>query len=314
MHHRARLGYPMTLFAALIWAATSPGIKYLLDTYHVPALTLALWRDVFMGLACLGALLALRPGLLRVGRADLRGFALTGAVSIGLYHALWVYSIALNGAAVAIVLIYTFPTFVTLGARLLFRERLSGPHIAALALSLAGCALLARVYDPAVLRVSWVGTLVGLATGLTHAGYVLFSQRAVARHSPWTSLTYTVLFGALTLLAISAVATPTQILAVGSTPAPWLALLALSLGPTLGGYAVFTLALRYIPARTASLVAVVEAPVSTLLAVFFLGEHLEPAQIVGIVLILGAIGLPQLLAPRAAPRAEPVAAEEPAAA
>lgn len=308
MHPRARLGYPMTLFAALIWAATSPGIKYLLDTYHMPALTLALWRDVFMGLACLGALLALRPGLLRVGRADLRGFALTGAISIGLYHALWVYSIALNGAAVAIVLIYTFPTFVTLGARLLFGERLSGAHIAALALSLVGCALLARVYDPAVLRVSWVGTLVGLGTGLTHAGYVLFSQRAVAKYSPWTSLTYTVLFGSLTLLVISAVATPAQILAVGDTPAPWLALLALSLGPTLGGYAVFTLALRYIPARSASLVAVVEAPVSTLLAVFFLNEHLEPAQIVGIVLILGAIGLPQLLAPRAEPHAEPAPA------
>jgi len=310
MHPRARLGYPLTLFAALIWAATSPGIKYLLDTYHIPALTVALWRDVFMGLACLGALLALRPALLKVRPRDLRGFALTGVVSIGLYHALWVYSIALNGAAVAIVLIYTFPTFVTLGAWLFFRERITWPQAAALALSLAGCALLARAYDPAVLRVSWVGTLVGLATGLTHAGYVLFSQRAVAKHSPWTSLTYTVLFGSLALLVISGAAAPRDILAVGSTPAPWLALMALSLGPTLVGYAVFTLALRYIPARTASLLAVVEAPVSTLLAVFFLGERLEPAQVVGIGLILGAIALPQLLAPRGAPEAA-APAEEP---
>ncbi len=307
MPSRTRLGYPLTLIAAVVWAATSPGIKFLLDTYGVPPLTVALWRDVFMGAACLLGLLALRPALLKVSLRDLRGFGLTGAISIGLYHALWVYSIQLNGAAVAIVLIYTFPTFVTLGSWLFFRERIGWQQVLALAVSLVGCGLLARAYDPAVLRVSWVGTLVGLATGLTHAGYVLFSQRAVGRYSPWTSLTYTVLFGSLTLLLLSAAVAPGDIMAVGSTPAPWLVLLALAVGPTLGGYAIFTAALRYIPARVASLVAVAEAPISTGIAVLLLGERLEPLQLLGMALILGAIGLPHLLGERLS-AAEPQAA------
>ena len=271
MRREIRTGYLLTIFAAVVWAATSPAIKYLLDTLHVPALAIAFWRDAFMAAACALVLLAVRPSLLRVSWRDLRGLALVGAISIGIYHALWVFSVALNGAAVAVVLIYTFPTFVTIGAGLLFGERIRWPQIAALALALLGCALLVRAYDPAVFQVSWLGTLVGLSTGITHAGYVLYSQRSVESRSPWTSMTYTMLFGSIMLLV-------------------------LALGPTLGGYALFTLALRYIPGRLASLAVMIEAPVSVLLAVIFLGERLEWPQLLGIALILGAVGLPRLLA------------------
>ena len=140
-------GYALAVAAPLIWATTSILIKYLLDL-GVPRLALAFWRDAIIALACLAGLIVLRPRALRVSRHDMRGFALTGAISVGVYHALWVTSIALNGAAVATVLIYTFPTFVTIGAWLLFREPIRRPQIAALALALIGCALVVRAYDP----------------------------------------------------------------------------------------------------------------------------------------------------------------------
>jgi drug/metabolite transporter (DMT)-like permease len=299
-HPEARLarnsstGYALSIAAPLVWATTSVLIKYLLDL-GAPRLAIAFWRDAAIAVVCLGALLALRPHSVRVGRRDLRGFALTGMISVGLYHALWVTSIAMNGAAVATVLIYTFPAFVTLGARLFFHEPLRRPQIAALALALLGCALVVRAYDPAVLQVSWLGVLVGLSTGITHAGYVLFSQRAVQSHSPWVSLAYTMLFGALALLAMNLVLAPQQIFSIGDTAQPWLLLLGLALGPTLGGYALFTVALRYVPGRIASLIAVIEAPVSALLAALFLGERMEWQQLLGLALILGAMGLPRLM-------------------
>jgi drug/metabolite transporter (DMT)-like permease len=303
MRHSTRTGYILSVAAAVVWASTSPGIKYLLEQ-QVPALAIAFWRDAFIALACVLALLVARPRLLRVSRSELRSMAIVGAISIGLYHALWVTSVALNGAAVAVVLIYTFPAFVTLGAWLRFGERIGWLQVLALALALSGCALLVRAYDPAVLRVSWLGTLVGLGTGLTHAGYVLFSQRSVETKSPWTSLTYTMLFGAMALLVLwvaagalglSAQQPGELVSSVGATAAPWLGLLVLALGPTLGGYALFTIALRYIPGRIASLVSILEAPVSVLIAVALLGERLEWPQIAGIALILVAAALPGLL-------------------
>jgi drug/metabolite transporter, DME family len=302
----ARAGYTLSLSAALIWSTTSILIRHLMDYYQVPALAVAFWRDAFIALACLAGLLVLRPGLLKVGPRDLRNFALIGAISIGVYHALWVTSIALNGAAVATVLIYTFPTFVTIGARLFFHEPIRKPQIAALALALLGCALVVRAYDPAAIRVSWTGALVGLATGVTHAGYVLFSQRSVQSHSPWTSLTYTMLFGSLVLLGMllatgmttsGAAIEGSPYMGVGDSWAAWLVLAVLALGPTLGGYALFTMALRSIPGKVASLIAVIEAPASALLAVVLLHEHLEGPQVLGVALILGAIVLPALSRP-----------------
>jgi drug/metabolite transporter (DMT)-like permease len=290
-----RAGYALAFLAPFVWSLTSPGLSYLLTHYHVPALTLAFWRDAVIAAACLAAIGLLRPPLLRATWRELASFAVIGAVSIGIYHGLWIWSVALNGAAVAVVMIFLYPTFVSIGSRVLFREPLRWQHVVALALSLTGCALIVRLYDPAVFRANWLGALVGLLTALTHSVYVLFSQRSVQSRSPWTSLTYTFLFGSLVLLALTLLLTPGQLFAVGETAAPWLAILFISLGPTLGGYAIFTLALRSVPSKLASLIAVLEVPLATLIAVLFLGERLEWPQALGIALILIAIILPQLL-------------------
>lgn len=304
-----RTGYLLAVLAALIWAATAPMLSYLLSNYSITALTLAFWRDAFIAIACLAGIgataLATGKGLPSLTRAELRGFALMGVISVGIYHALFVTSVALNGVAMAIVLIYLYPTFVTLGARLLFKEAIGAAQIVALLLSIIGCALLVRVYDPSVLRVSWIGVLVGLASAVTHAGYVLFNQRAVVRHSAWLSLALTMTFGSLALMVLASVANgPASLMQVGPGLEPWLIILALSLGPTLGGYALFTMCLRHLPGRIASVIMVIEAPIATAAAVLLLGERIEPAQVAGMALILIAAvlpGLPLRLPGRAAP-------------
>ena len=297
-------GHVLAIAAALAWSFTSPGLKVLLEGGAHP-LALAFWRDALIAVVCIGVLLIFRPTLLRVSPRELLGLALTGIVAIGIYHALWVWSIALNGAAVAVVLIYLFPTFVSVGGWLLYRDPLRWPQIIALGLSLVGCALLVRMYDPEVFRLNWLGALVGLMTALTHTVYVLYSQRSVLSLSPLTSLSYTMLFGALALIVlllgtaswgtVVGAAQPWRVFWVGADWKPWLILVVLSLGPTLGGYGIFTIALRHVEARIASLIVVIEAPISTLIAVLLVGETVEPLQIVGIGCILGAILLPTLL-------------------
>jgi DME family drug/metabolite transporter len=151
---------------------------------------------------------------------------------------------------------------------------------------------------------------VGLASAVTHAGYVLFNQRAVARHSPWISLALTMTFGSLTLLVMgSLMGGPASLMQIGPGATPWLIIAAIALGPTLVGYALFTISLRHLPGRIASLIVVIEAPIATLAAVLLLGERLEATQIVGMALILAAAVLPGLplsfgRRPAAAPSAD----------
>ena len=82
-------------------------------------------------------------------------------------------------------------------------SRSSKVHLAVLALVLVGCALVVRAYDPAILRISWLGAIVGLLIALTHTVYVLAGQRNALSISPWATLAYTMTFGSLTLLALA---------------------------------------------------------------------------------------------------------------
>lgn len=298
MKHNARLGYLIAAASACTWASTSPGIAFLLNR-NVPGLTIALWRDVFIVLFMIAVLALLKPALLRVRKSDLSGLSVAGVISIGLYHALWVWSVMLNGAAIAVVLIYLYPAFVTLGSRVLFKERITTLQVVALAFALVGCALVVRAYDPALLRLNMLGLVVGLLTAITHTVYVLFNQHRMQRGeqaqrlNPWTSLTYTMGFGALALILLTLLVAPSN-LAPPADLTSLLVLLGLAIGPTLGGYGLFTLSLRYAPARIASLIVVMEVPIATLIAVVFLGERLEWPQVIGMALVLGAAVLPSV--------------------
>ena len=297
MRSHPRTGYALSALAAVVWASTAPGLSYLITRYAIPGLTLALWRDLLIAVVCTAGILIFRPSLLRIGRNGIGQLALTGVISIGIYHALWLWSVTLNGAAIAVVLIYTYPGFVALGAWILFREPITKAHVVALALALAGCALVVRVYDPAVLRISWLGAMVGLLTALTHTVYVLVGQRNAQSINPWTTLAYTMTFGSLTLLALALAADRLAPMAHSyvwaiTAPSAWFTLAMIAIGPTLGGYALFTQSLRYIPGKVAGLITVIEAPVATLIAVTLLDEHLELLQIAGMGMILVAVALP----------------------
>ena len=303
MSSTTRTGYLLCVVAAIVWAGTAPGIKYLLDIYHVPGVTLALWRDVFVTLVA-GAVVFIRyPQAFRLKRSELIPLIILGVVSIGIYHALWIWSVSLNGAAIAVVLIYLFPTFVTIGARFMFGEQLRWPQMIGLLLSLIGMVLLVKLYDPAQIKLNWLGITVGLTTAVLQAFYVLYTQRAVQTVNPWASLTITMASGSVALLVIllcaplTGIANPPGLFQVGNYMA-WLILLALAIGPTLGGYALFNLSLQHIPASIGGLILVLEAPTASAIAIIFLGERLAALQFVGVALVLVSIVLPTLLTRR----------------
>jgi DME family drug/metabolite transporter len=89
------------------------------------------------------------------------------------------------------------------------------------------------------------------------------------------------------------IAAPAALLAIDS-PATALTIAFLGIGPTLGGYGLFNLALRYIPGQVAGLITVMEVPISALIVFLLLGDTLEPPQLAGMVLVLIATVLPNL--------------------
>lgn len=291
----------IALTGVLAWASTAIFIRLLLTGYPLAPLTLAFWRDLFIGLAVLGLLRVFRPAALIIGRRDLPFFLLYG-LGLALFNGLWTFSVAFNGAAVATVLAYSSPAFTVLLARLILRERLTALKLLAVVLSLAGCVLVADAYRAEAWQVNPFGIVVGLGSGLTFAVYSLAGRWSAGRFaSAWTVTGYGFLFAA-GVLALTQ--TPAGAFSLGGQWDGWGLLLFLALVPSLLGFGLYTLSLRHLPASTASLIAALEPVLTALIAIPVLGEYLNRLQWLG----AGLIVLAALLAQRpvAAPQAVPV--------
>src|SRR5512133_1388432 len=114
-------GYAIALASAAILSTTAIFIRYLTQTYHIPPLVLAFWREVFVALTLLPILWLVRGGLLRVPRSQLKYLLIYGLM-LAIFNSLWTLSVALNGAAVATVLVYCSAAFTVLLGRVFLKE------------------------------------------------------------------------------------------------------------------------------------------------------------------------------------------------
>jgi drug/metabolite transporter (DMT)-like permease len=276
-------GYAIALTATTLWATTGVFISYLLTHYTIAPLTLACWRDVIVSSVLAVILIAVRPSLLRIRRQDIPFFAAYGFLGVAVFNALWVYSVEFNGATLAVVLVYTGPAFVAIAAHWLFHEPITPLKVLAIVLSLAGCVLVTGAYDLTQLQLNPLGILCGVGVGVGFAFYSIFGKLSTPRYNPWTATVYSFGFGALFLLLTQR---PVQLVSMGNAPLGWLTLFVLGAGPTLVGFTLYTVSLRYLPVSVASLIATLEPVFTAIMAFFLLGERPSAVQIVGSLLIL----------------------------
>ena len=296
-------GYAMALTSAAILSTTAIFIRHLTETYHIPALVLAFWRDVFVALTLVILLGLFRRRLLRVNRRHLLYLAAYGLV-LSLFNALWTQAVALNGAAVATVLVYSSAGFTVLLGHWLLQERLDWARLLAVALSLSGCALVSGALDPAAWGANLVGILTGVLSGLGYAAYTLMGRSAAQRGlNPWTTILYTFGFAAVFLsgynllpgeMIPASAANPRELFWLGGRLAGWGVLFLLAAGPTVAGFGLYNISLGYLPSSVANLIVTTEPVFTAAIAYLLLGEHLSSAQMLGGVVILSAVVLLRL--------------------
>jgi drug/metabolite transporter (DMT)-like permease len=291
-------GYAIAVAAAVFLSTTAIFIRYLSTAFSIPALVLALWRDIFVVVTLLPAFAIARPALLRVSPRRLPYLALYGLV-LAVFNSLWTLSVSLNGAAVATVLVYSSGAFTAILGRILLKERLGLAKIAAVALSLSGCALVAGILELGAWHGNLAGVMTGIVGGLAYAGYSLMGRSAADRGlDPWTTLIYTFGFAALFLFAVNAVPgaplpgssrTLADIFWLGASWKGWLVLFLLAAVPTVGGFGLYNVSLSILPSSVASLVVSLEPVFTAITAYLVLGERLTAIQLAGGAAILGGV-------------------------
>ena len=298
-------GYPIAIFAMFVWSFTGIFIRYLTDVFVMPALVIAVWRDALVAVTLVIIFLVLNRSLLKVEKRHISFLIVYGFI-LSLYNMVWTLSVKFNGAAVSTVLVYGSPAVTAMLERWLFTERIKLHQYIAIAISIVGVAFVADVFNPRVWELNFTGLIVGILSGLGMSAFSLMGRETAKRDiNTWTALLYSFAIAAFFLLFYDMFSSGTplsgfvdRMLWLGDSAKGWGLLILLAVGPTLGGYGLYTLSLRYLQATVSNLIATLEPPVTTVEAYILLGERLTLPQIFGSVLILGSVILLRLQKPK----------------
>ncbi len=255
--------------------------------YEGNPMVVVTWRALIGALFLGGLLGILRPELLRIRPRDLPFFAVYGFLAVTLNFWTYFSAVKFTTLAVAITLLYTYPAFVALLSALFLGERLTATKVVAVVVTLSGSTLVAQVHQTDWLRLNLRGILFGVLAGITAATYSIFGKRALARYAPWTVVLYAFAMGGVFLAAMSGRG---LLSALRYPAAAWLWILALALIPSLGGYALYTIGLRDLPASQASIIATWEVVTAGFLGWLVFREYLVATQYLGAALVCFGIG------------------------
>ena len=242
----------------------------------------------FGGMALLCAIFALKDRrVVRVQREHLKYFFGTGIISVVVFTVCYFSCQKLCSLAVASILLYTAPSFVVLLSAVLWKEAITARKIAALLLTLVGCAMVCGVFS-GELTVSLTGILLGLGAGFFYALYSIFGRFALAHYDSMTVTVWTFLFaGPASLFLVR----PADLAALAAKPSMALTALALVVLSTVLPYLLYTAGLSKVESGKASILASLEPVVASLMGVAVFGEPLTFLTALGVALVFGGVAI-----------------------
>ena len=123
-------------------------------------------------------------------------FIATGIISVVLFTLCYFNAQKLCSLSVSAILLYTAPAMVVLMSALVFKEKITGKKLIALALALLGCALVMGVFTGG-LSLTTKGMLFGLGAAFFYALYSIFAPFGLRHYSPLAVVFWTFVFAAL---------------------------------------------------------------------------------------------------------------------
>ena len=290
-------GFMIALVATVIWSTTGIFISYLSKTYSLPSLVLAFWRDLFVSFGMVVGLLVFSRARFQLEKKHW-GFMVLYGLTLAIFNSMWTFSVQYNGAAVATVMAFSSPAMTAILSKIVFKENFSRIKIFSILLSLAGIVFVSGAHDPATWNLNPLGIIFGLISGLMFAIYNLEGKHASDTHiDSWTALLYSFAFATVFLLFfnlgndlfITGKAPFADMLWLGNSISGWGLLFFLGVAPTLGGFGLYTLSIRYLSPTTSNLIATLEPAFTAIWAYFLLNEILTGTQLIGGMLVLTGV-------------------------
>ncbi len=273
-------------FAALLLGAAaialSPIFVRLSDTGPSAS---AFWR-VALAAAPLWLWMRLSPRAEDTRRLPWKPLLIAGLCFAGDLAA-WHVSILYTSVANSTLEANFAPIFVTLGAWLLFRQRVSRLFLIALAVTLGGAVLLIGP-NFALGGRALLGDALGVLTAVFYAGYMLAIKAASERTGTASIMAVSTGIAALALLPY---ALATADVFLPQSASGWLVLIGLAFIPHIAGQSLIVYGFARLPAAFSSVSLLLQPVLAAVYAWALLGEAVDPVQMLGGLVVLTGIYL-----------------------
>lgn len=278
-----------------------------------PSLVIAMWRVVFAALALTPLVLARHRATLAALKGWQVALAALSGVFLALHFATWITSLEYVSVLTSVTLVTTNSLIVAVATPFLLRERLSRVTLFAIVIAFCGGLIISAAGDAGTAArqdAPLLGAGLAVAGAFAVAGYYLIGRRlrATLPVLPYIWLTYGSAGAVLAVLVAV-----NHLPVAGLAPDAYLWMTLTGLIPQLIGHSSFNYALGYLSAAFVSLTVLAEPIISTILAVFLLGERPIIVQFAGSALILVALYIATREEARNATAQQPPPVEMPAA-
>lgn len=283
-------GYIYTLLAATLWGTSGAAAKFLFNAGLAP-LQLVQIRVTLSVLILLGVFLLFNRTRLIISKRDIPYFILFGTLGLAGSQTTYYLTVSKIQVGPAVLIQYLCPVWITLYAYLFQGEGVSKKMGLALLAAVAGCYLVAGGYRFDLFNLNRSGVLIGVISSFFVAFYTLYAERGLKRYDAWTVLFYGLAAGTAFYWILLP---PSRMITAGFSPKTWLLFFYIAIFATIIPFALFFKGIERIRASRASITANWEPVMACLIAYVFLGETMEPLQILGGAGIIGAVVLLQL--------------------
>ena len=287
-----RRGYCYAAMAAVLWAISGSSAKFLFQEGITPYQLVQMRVTLAAALLFVWMLFRSRT-LLRISPKDLLYFAALGTLGLAMVQFTYFLTISKIKVAAAILLEYLAPMFIAIHALAFARERLTRTTLVAIAAATTGCYLVVGGYNLDLLAMNKEGIISGVFSAITFAWYSVYGERGMRRYHPWTVLFHAMLFAALFWNVAhffwGPAPPPLESLRHGYSLIQWAWIIYIATLGTIIPFGFYFEGINLIRSTRASITATLEPITAGIVSFVFLGEALEPLQILGAVMVIGAV-------------------------
>lgn len=196
-------------------------------------------------------------------------------------------SMQMTSVSTAVVLMYTAPIFVTVFSVLFLGEKLTALKTVAIAMMIVGCCFVSGIIGG--LKFDLWGILIGLLSGISYSAYNILTKIEMKRGcEPVSAAMYNFVFMSLISLSICQPADMVSNIDSVTTAA---LMIGIGVVTTVLPYLFYTLAMKDLPAGTASSLGIMEPLSATVFGMIFLSQLPDVFGFCGIALIVIAVFL-----------------------